>query len=262
MTVVKKVGSYVPWYLYRMGEIYSIEGGTATIKGITDFIRNRDILRRYYVNYRYNSDVNRYNIIQADPFMITKEVRYKDRYISPGVVYDGPWDQLVSDFTDRIIPRSLINHFENGVDWKHTKYYQKMKMRVRYGREYRGCSSIENLPKYFESYDKLFEHIKSNGYELTSDLEEGDKITEVGVSIGRKGKLYWQREGQHRLMIAQILGIEKIPVQVTIRHKKWQAIRDRIKSADRLDALDEEIVQHLNHPDLVDITPEPWLLSE
>lgn len=244
---------HLPWHLYRLYELYQTQGGQGVIRGIQDYLRNRDGIRRLYVQNRDKSDVDNFNVIYVDPAKITHGIKYRDRYIAPGVVYSGRWDQILGRFEERLVPKSLIRHFRHGVQWEDTLYYQEARMRVESGRQYRGCSSFEELNDHFKSYDRLYEEIKTSGYERTVATDGADTIREIGVSIGRGGELYWQKEGQHRLTIAKLLNLDRIPVQVAVRHAKWQDVRDKLRATPSRDSLDDSVTQHLPHPDLEDI---------
>ncbi len=86
----------------------------------------------------------------------------------------------------------------------------------------------------------LINSIKENGYRLNSDvsIESDDteslskhKImsSEITVNIGRNGEYLFQ-DGRHRLAIAQILGLNLVPVKVLVRHEKWQELRELLLS--------------------------------
>ncbi|USZ70809.1 hypothetical protein [Natronosalvus halobius] len=66
---------------------------------------------------------------------------------------------------------------------------------------------------------------------------------EVRVDVGRDGR-WILHDGLERLVVAQLLGLETIPVHVSVRHRRWQRRRDRVvlTGADAGD-----------HPDLLDI---------
>jgi len=107
----------------------------------------------------------------------------------------------------------------------------------------------------------LYENIKKIGYKsqreiVKENIEDpyqkfqiiGDEII---VNIGRNGDLLFDN-GRHRLSIAKILNIEKIPVRILVRHEKWQKFRDELVKYIN-DHLDGESLYELPHPDLRDI---------
>jgi hypothetical protein len=70
--------------------------------------------------------------------------------------------------------------------------------------------------------DALYQDIKNNGFETQKKLRGGVRKMEdeVVVVIGRNGDLIFNN-GRHRLAIAKILDLDKIPVKITLRHKRW-----------------------------------------
>lgn len=226
------------------------------IRSINQYMRHRFYLR----NWR-GTDIDPRKIIYVDPNEINQETRTKmgDVLNEPSVVCGGRWDTAISSFRNRYKVRSLIQHFEKGVDWEATEYYQRLKPRVEAGLSWRGCTSAGDLREYLSKYDQLYETIRDDGYELSSKLIEEDtgdrpavasELTEIGVNIGRNGELLWQSRGQHRLCIAQLLELDKIPVQVLTRHEEWYDIRDEIRSSRSPEELSGRAGSHLSHPDL------------
>jgi len=78
---------------------------------------------------------------------------------------------------------------------------------------------------------------------------------EIIVYIGSEGELI-HRNGQHRLSIAKLLNLEKVPVQILFRHKNWLKFRKEILTYIRRE-MKGEALQPLLHPDLSDI-PSLW----
>ncbi|MFC7214689.1 hypothetical protein ACFQO4_11455 [Saliphagus sp. GCM10025334] len=66
---------------------------------------------------------------------------------------------------------------------------------------------------------------------------------EIRVDVGRDGR-WILHDGLERLAVAQLLGLETIPVHVSVRHRRWQHRRDRVV----LTGADAG-----NHPDLLDL---------
>lgn len=44
---------------------------------------------------------------------------------------------------------------------------------------------------------------------------------QISVNVARDGKLLFNNRGLHRLSIAKIVGVEKIPISVVVWHSKW-----------------------------------------
>jgi len=101
--------------------------------------------------------------------------------------------------------------------------------------------------------DKLFKDIKNNGYKRQKDINssrptykgtskrEGTNAGEVEVLISRSGQIIFC-DGRHRLTIAKILKINKIPVIINVFHEKY--IRKEIKK--NINTLEpQDIIEHI-----------------
>ena len=192
------------------------------------------------------TDADPYKYIYVDPSEIeytTGEIFSKRR----GWVVDGEWDLDGNRYMDRTFASAIEQRFIEGLDWEETVLadkYEGQKFEKR-------CAAIE----------RLYGNIRENGYKSQRQLLEEDPeaawdglndamhplANEVAVDIGRNGELLWNICGQHRLAIAKILDIDRIPVQVFRRHATWQDRRNAMKGEEQL----PESVR--DHPDLQDV---------
>jgi len=100
------------------------------------------------------------------------------------------------------------------------------------GNYWHSCKSEEDVKKRCKCLDSLYNDIKNSGYLTNREVwREKDrtkiKPEDIAVNIGRNGEFIYEN-GKHRLSIALILELEKIPVRVVVRHEKWQ--KKEIKS--------------------------------
>ena len=82
----------------------------------------------------------------------------------------------------------------------------------------------EQIVDYLKGYEPIFNDIKANGYKTQEELEAPPFIRsrhEIKVGIGRDGDFLFLDQGNHRLAIAKILGINCVPVSVWTVHKHW-----------------------------------------
>lgn len=209
------------------------------------------------------TDANPFKILWVEPSQIKYCVSESQLPPKFGRVYNGSWDLTNEEFTSKVVYKSLEKHFLEDVPWEKTQYYKNKYNKLKQRKPTRGCSSVEDLPEYFAEIDKLYSNIVEKGYQTQQILKSKNpdetirknldapttSMNEIGVSIGRNGRLIKHIRGRHRLAIAKIAEIDKVPVQVLVRHKKWQSVRNKIKNADR----STDSISYLNHPDLNDI---------
>ena len=192
---------------------------------ISDIGKNRDI-------DNYQTPISPFERYWADPSEINKMTgrRWKpwsNRRGLLGKVQDGEWDerpppapegkdypQYFSNYDKHLAYKSYI---EDGINPKETEFYR------------RGVCEGQS-PKYmlntFKEYERLYENIRESGY-LTQD-ELGnfprDKTmryaNEVTVDVARTGEFLFV-DGRHRLSVAKVLDLPRIPVVPLVRHRLW-----------------------------------------
>lgn len=207
-------------------------------------------------------------ILIVDPNMIVRTVPIAiNIWRDKGKVISGDWDlqkrgeEQGKIFEDTDVYQAFYQRMNNKKKWEETEYYFILLNRIEKGQAPWGCKSKGELDRRFQRLDLLYQNIRDIGYktqrELTDntlDLTEEDEIT---VSITRNGEFLFTNGG-HRLSIVKILGINQVPVKVTVRHQEWVAFRRQILAYAR-GQNDRKVYAPLTHPDLNDI---PSLYSD
>lgn len=175
-----------------------------------------------------------------------------------GRVESGDWDRIDDRFAERAVPRAIRLRYRNGRDWVETPLPAHVRAQCeRFGDAWGHVDgTVERRCREIEA---LYEAMNVEGYRTQADLAaRGDggpgpppipTLGEITVDVGRDGRLCWRGNGQHRLAIARVLGIERVPVLVARRHAGWQAVRDRIRT-DGTQAVDSSL---WGHPDLAEL---------
>ncbi len=178
-----------------------------------------------------------------------------------GSVVGGDWDvnsdRLVEDLG---IYQTFVEHFENEVPWEEIESYQRNLKKVRSGDSKR-YPTVEAFERKYTMYDRLYNTFSQDEYLTQKELANHQATTGIGdggyaffpsltgssiirheitVNIGRDGTLFLD-DGRHRLLIARIAGLEKVPIRIVARHELWQEIRDMIVTDVRDDQLDEKV---------------------
>ncbi|GEL07227.1 ParB/RepB/Spo0J family partition protein [Salisediminibacterium halotolerans] len=173
----------------------------------------------------------------------------KNKKWSFGNIMNGDWD-LDKKLRYELKYKSLVQRFIYDYEWPDTDIFKNYEKRLKDEEEVLGCKSIDQLEeRYEEKIDKLYFEIKKNGF---LNPNEDNKVDPIYIYIDRYGELIYSDNGNHRLAIAKILKIDKIPVLVHSRHKEWQEIRERIYKDNKNDKT-EFINLYYNHPDVQDI---------
>jgi hypothetical protein len=215
------------------------------------------VLTRLRNAIRYDAPPDPYRLRRVDPAAIRKVAgRFGRMYQSAGVIEAGDWDRTDERFEEMDVYRAYEAHFEDGVPWQETDFYDRVLDELAAGEQRWGCSSKADFDARCERLDDLYETIASEGFrsqaELATDgggtLGEPTRLPterwkdEIAVHVDRNGEFLFA-DGRNRLSIAKLLDLDAIPVRVLRRHADWQATRDAA-------ARGEPVAVDSTHPDL------------
>ncbi len=82
-------------------------------------------------------------------------------------------------------------------------------------------STKEQLDKRCVKIDALIGDMQEHGYRSQNSVDE------ITVNISRDG-IVLLNHGRHRLSVAKLLDIRKVPIKITARHKKWENFKKEI----------------------------------
>lgn len=196
-----------------------------------------------------NHNINDYGI-QTNPFLIqtvdpTDISEITGREWKPwdnsrqliGKIKEGDWDvrdpvnvpevsqPYPKKFSEMPRYKAFREHFINGVPWHETVLFEKLMKQV-HSNDDSYFSTPSEVDQFLSHKDRLFDQIKQNGYKTQLELSTKKDsylnviLNEVLIDIGRDGRPLFV-DGRHRLSIAKVLGINKIPVTVLVRHRQW-----------------------------------------
>ena len=107
----------------------------------------------------------------------------------------------------------MRQRFVEGLDWHQAKYsviFEKKYKQFMKGKSYRKGGLKTFLSEKLEWYDAIYQDIERNGYRRSDSIENN-----VEVALAANGDLLLI-DGRHRLILAQLLGLKKIPVVVNL----------------------------------------------
>jgi len=219
---------------------------------------------RYYTAWhdhhnrkRYEAPADPWEPVHVDPSGVERW-RTINLIWGLGRVRGGDWDRDgLESLRETATHDGLHERFVDGLDWEETVYYDRAERAIAEDGEYRGYEDIaEFREKRCAGLDDLYEEMKTDGYRpnydhVYDDPEDIEFVHEMEplVGIGRDGEVIWS-EGYHRLVLAQILDIDAIPVYVIRRHEQWQQLRDSVARGDGIPP-DRDVDP--DHPDLQDV---------
>jgi len=172
--------------------------------------------------------------------------------VERGIVRDGDWDLKTIPWDKFDAWIAFKHRFDKGGQWSETLWYKTLLQKIRDSGTFYHCCNKADLNRRFEKIDELFDKIKQGGYrtqfESRQSILPSIKLEdEIHVHIDRNGRFLFG-DGRHRLCIAKLLKLKKIPVKVARRHKQWISFRNEI--LDYAECKDGRVYQPLTHPDL------------
>lgn len=128
---------------------------------------------------------------------------------------DGKWDMLKTNFKKTIFHKSLEEHFIDGVPWEKTIFIKRRFEEVKEGKQKWGSTTEKDVREMCAEVDDLYTSIKVKEFKHETDPKEYTK--DVLVNLSRNGSPILI-SGRHRLSIATLLELEKIPVRIAVEH--------------------------------------------
>jgi len=165
----------------------------------------------------------------VDPQQITHTVNVQDSTLKRnhmrhfGSVSDGDWDLNGAPLSEYGHVYSILSarlHDQTPID--DIPGFKKNLALIAQGQAPDGCRTEAQLRAKWRCIETLADQVRQHGYKSQRELRSGHPFNEIRVQIGRNGQLLFE-EGLHRLVIAQVLGIDRIPVIITRHHAQWVA---------------------------------------
>jgi hypothetical protein len=151
-----------------------------------------------------------------------------------GTVRGGDWDRRVVPFDAHPKVAACAQHFEHGVSWEATGIVAYMRERLRTEVHPDGYRDLDEVLERYRALDRFYEHLRSGGAFMTRrTLKGGRAFREQGgvyVHVDRNTRPVFGLGGYHRLAVARLLGLERIPAQLGVVHtaalRSWRARYD------------------------------------
>jgi hypothetical protein len=132
---------------------------------------------------------------------------------------NSKWDYKKGVLFTKIFEyEALLNHYKGKENWKKSKFAQRCAKFIKLKNTIRGFSDYKLfLVEREKQIDKLFNSILKKGIEPNNiPREKNTFVDNISVVLTEKSKLYFNNRGHHRLSIAKILGLKKIPIKITV----------------------------------------------
>lgn len=127
----------------------------------------------------------------------------------------GEWDrERRFALVEAVKHRAIAQRYREGRPWEETDLFRTAyAARIGRGESVRGCGTMKGLvEQYYTRVDGMFADMKRRGFVI-------DAGPLPSLLIGR-GEIFIGNQGNHRLAMAQVLGLERIAGKVVCRHPK------------------------------------------
>lgn len=133
----------------------------------------------------------------------------------------GNWDIERRHPLEELLKHKAIHErFAEGRCWEDTALFRDIyARRFAKGQTVRGANSIEQLAaQYYERIDGLHASMAREGFQLV--VGKTFRVPLPLLFIGRDGEVFIGNQGNHRLAIAQVLGLKQFAGRIVCWHKK------------------------------------------
>lgn len=154
---------------------------------------------------------------QNEAFWVAPEaIKFK---ISPHCdlkpIHGGDWDRdRRHALADAVKHKAIAERYRDGKPWEATDLFLNVyARRLKDGGNVRGCTSMPELvEQYYTRVDGMFRDMERRGFHPNA----GPLPIFL---IGRRGKVFIGNQGNHRLAMAQVLGLSQIAGRIICRHR-------------------------------------------
>lgn len=139
-----------------------------------------------------------------------------------GAIADGTWQTKTEPYNPEHsdLYKALFSRYFYGTPWSKTAHFQKCLRKISQGqRTWNGCASHEDLLQATKRADFLIESIRSRGF-----LPSRDPVL---ICVTSNGEIVKRGNGQHRIMLAKMLGhdLPVLPVIQAPRNDRYKTLR-------------------------------------
>jgi hypothetical protein len=178
-------------------------------------------LRYYRQRLGRGATVHPFSVYTVDPGRITRYVEYSVFYKFPNAtrVRNGSWDRdarPLQSLGKYVLPRQYLT---GELDARELTYER---LREHGYTDFEAAAYTEY--GYATYLDELADSLKTDGYRIHSpDSVKSpiERYDHVALNIGRDGELLFDAHGCHRLTIAHVFDVDRIPVRINAIHGEW-----------------------------------------
>lgn len=213
-------------------------------------------LRMRYRGAKAAGQIRAAERIWIDPRSIELYLDEDGRQASQTGALPEDWDLASKPLQEWPLFHAIQAHYASGAAWEDTDFYRATCTEIAAGQTSWGCKSIEALHAKLKRLDDLHDELANRDIQEAGSASANDRrdqpvslgeFDEVSVGIGRDG-LVIATGGEARLVLAKLLGLQRIPAVVALRHPQWQIFQAEL--LDWANSREGKSYQPFTHPDL------------
>jgi hypothetical protein len=132
-------------------------------------------------------------------------------------IIGGTWDREITPVRDTVVYRGFYERYILGLPWSSTSLHPS---RVTSPHPSNGRRwTTRSFEKLTSRYDRLHESMQRLGW--VDARPYSSFYDQLALNVSRGGALIRNSSGQHRLVMAILLGIEIIPARFLVLHEEW-----------------------------------------
>lgn len=153
--------------------------------------------------------------IEIDPFKVLKQTKHGEVPFIDG----SNWETHAVPFKRHSVIYEILDQKKK---WQDTEQYKLMKERVKHDLPTYGCNTLEDVENHYKKMLEGWHSIKTDGYKIQGFTNNKSPYPDdILVSIGSEGDIFLERNGTHRLTLAQYFNLSKISVFVIRIHPNF-----------------------------------------
>ena len=174
---------------------------------------------KYCVFPSKHCDYTQFNSLKLHPHAGKDRGVFKEDISGYIRINNDNWDNKPGIlFSELLEYQAIQNHYTGKENWKNSIFAKRNVNFIKKNNKVRGFINHNNfLIKREKQIDNLIESITKKGiYPVNIKKSKKLFIDNISVNLTKDNKLYFNNRGHHRLSVAKILSLKKIPIKITI----------------------------------------------
>lgn len=178
---------------------------------------------KFCISPSKHSDYNQFNSDLNHPHAGQNRGVFKENLSGFIRINNKNWDIKPGIFFSKLLEyRALKEHYNGKQNWKKSLFAQRYIEYLKIKKvSDRGLNIHNFLIGREKQIDSLFKSVQKKGVCPSHNFKNRNLfIDNISVALTKKEQIYFNNRGHHRLSIAKILGLKKIPVKITVAKSK------------------------------------------